>query len=486
MGKNVPLLPQKSPTPRRGAHAPHPPRDPFRWLLLTAAVSLLLFAGSLHFVRIDRHDPTAGHDNLISLLPYWTTFAITWSLLTTLARHLTQSPGPPTISCAPTRRAAAFILTTALAARLIALAAPGAQLSDDLWRYLHDGRQTAVGINPYAKSPNELTADQHHDPLLDQINHPQLVTIYQPTSQLIFALFWHLHPTPDQLAQLTFRAGFAAIDLALVALLIGALSRQHRSPWWAVLYAWHPLAVSEIAHSGHQDVIGMTLLLASVLLVHDRALSGVRAALSGMTLAAAAAVKPLFLPALLVPVWRRWRDPSHRPALVIATVVFTLACALLYAPFVLLPPGIGRMIKTTQAFAESWAFNSSIYGLIVWFTDSRMPAVTTAVGLLIGTIAACMRRGYDVTHVLVIYLFAALLVSSTAHPWYLLWGLAFVPMRFHAPTWVWSLTICWSYAVLGSVGLWRLPTWIVVVEYIPVYLALMWEVCRAGQRVEVV
>jgi hypothetical protein len=70
-------------------------------------------------------------------------------------------------------------------------------------------------------------------------------------------------------------------------------------------------------------------------------------------------------------------------------------------------------------------------------------------------------------------LLAALLVSSTVHPWYLLWPLALLPLRFSPATWVWSLTVPLSYVALVNPEGYHVPAWGLAAEYGPVALALV-------------
>ncbi|MEZ6189822.1 MAG: hypothetical protein R3C45_00850 [Phycisphaerales bacterium] len=44
--------------------------------------------------------------------------------------------------------------------------------------------------------------------------------------------------------------------MLIIAVLLAWLRDMGKSTWWAVAYAWHPLAISEVAGGEHQDVIG--------------------------------------------------------------------------------------------------------------------------------------------------------------------------------------------------------------------------------------
>ena len=90
-------------------------------------------------------------------------------------------------------------------------------------------------------------------------------------------------------------------------------------------------------------------------------------------------------------------------------------------------------------------------------------------------LAIIMATSCSVWRIAMVYLFAAVLLSSTAHPWYLLWALALLPLRFNSALWVLSLTISWSYTVLIDANTWYLPTWVMVITYAPVYLVLTIE-----------
>ena len=85
------------------------------------------------------------------------------------------------------RPAWAVILGTAILLRLIALAAP-VFLSDDINRYIWDGRVQAAGINPYRYIPTDPELEPLRDPLIfPNINRNNYApTIYPPVAQMLF------------------------------------------------------------------------------------------------------------------------------------------------------------------------------------------------------------------------------------------------------------------------------------------------------------
>jgi len=89
-----------------------------------------------------------------------------------------------------------FVLALALIARLLAVL-PAVPLSDDLYRYLWDGRVANAGIDPFAYPPSapELAA-LRDDRVWPNVNHPEVPTIYPPVAQLAFRVMDAVAPGP--------------------------------------------------------------------------------------------------------------------------------------------------------------------------------------------------------------------------------------------------------------------------------------------------
>lgn len=455
--------------------------SPTRWRLWISLVIGYLVGSvglvwSLARLFVDRSDEADGIPNVTGLWAYWFSFAALWMLLSVIAWLLHTTPTE-----AVRLRAASsvtLIVAIALAVRLAIMMTSNPQLSDDIWRYVHDGHSLAIeNRNPYAASPQELQS-----PL--PINHPQLATIYQPTSQWIFAgcalVASAMQPKLNMHPLTVFRLCFLFFDLWIVFLLILKLKREQRSPWWATLYAWHPLAISEVASSSHQDVIGIAFLLTALTIVDHFGCVGegrcrwyiTKALAGGAAFALTVAVKPLVAP-LALPI--AWSLRHHARLLFLTGIMTAVVLAALYVPFAFMDGGIGRMAATVETFMTTWAFNGSLHFIVRIIIGSKLTAdvLMGLLALVVLSVATFQRRNpWDISG---LYLLAVLLLSSTVHPWYLLWALSFVATHFRSTIWVYSLTISWSYAVLGSFPSYHLPIWVGVIEYLPVYGLLGWE-----------
>lgn len=441
-----------------------------RALFVLLLLGLAVFVGALiHQGRVWPADDAQQPPGSAALWPYWISFALLWALLSIAFVRFRRARSA--------RAGAAWVIfTLALAARLVVVFTTRPVLSDDVWRYVLDGATLADGRHPYALAPAALDSDNTPPdalPVLDRINHPELVTIYQPVSQYVFAGLAVLrNPAADPLGGRTFRLGFVAFDMVIIVLLLRKLHRDHRSPWPAAMYAWHPLVISEVAGSGHQEPVGIALLLGALLLLDAAPRRALRTFVAGFTFALGAAVKPVIAPLALPIAWARRRS--------ILALALGMAGALLavYLPLALWRPGLSPMLDTADVFFDYWTFNGSLYPLLLAVLGNRaVVTVLAAVALMLVLVVSTLRggaalRGSELPRITVTYLLALLLLSSTIHPWYVLWPLALLPLRFNLAVWVFSLTVSWSYAA-HLTGDYIPPTWVLVVEYLPVYAALL-------------
>ena len=173
----------------------------------------------------------------------------------------------------------ALILVTAALMRLGALAAP-VYLSDDIYRYIWDGRVQAAGINPYRYIPTDThLASLRDEAVFPNINRSNYApTIYPPVAQMVFFAATRFGETVPAIKLVLVAVEAVGIGALLLVLRSVGAPRQN-----ILLYAWHPLPVWEIAGSGHIDAAVVAFV--------------------AIALAAAALVK--FFPVVLVPaLWR--------------------------------------------------------------------------------------------------------------------------------------------------------------------------------------
>jgi hypothetical protein len=140
-----------------------------------------------------------------------------------------------------------------------------------------------------------------------------------------------------------------------VLFLFRLLVQANLDPRWAILYAWHPLPIIEIAGSGHADGVGaLTLVLAIFFLMRQRySLAAVFLALGFLV----KFITVFFLPFLFV---AAWKDSSLKKAWLMA-VIFIFLVVGSYAPF--LSAG-EKLWSGLMVYSEKWRFNDGVFSLI--------------------------------------------------------------------------------------------------------------------------
>ncbi len=342
----------------------------------------------------------------------------------------------------------------------ILLTAP--TLSDDVYRFVWDGRVQSAGINPYLYSPSDPALADLRDEQHARINHPAVRTIYPLLSETVFRFANRISETP--LGQ---KIAFATIDLGAIAALLWLLALMGKPAAWAALYAWSPVSVVEFAGSGHNDSL-MILFLVLALIAFERKKEG----LTALSLAAATMSK--WIPVIVVPwliVQRRWR----------ALALYSAACAVMMIPFV---TGVMNRIPSVPS-ASDWIFNASVYsGVATVVTDATLRKILIAPVLILFSVWWARRQAnlsrylYGVTLVL-------LLLGPVVHPWYLSWILPYASVIGSVTCFVWAWAASLSYVVqirYAEGGVWHLPGWVPVVEYAVVFGTLLGVGLRRMRR----
>lgn len=453
-----------------------------RWI--TACLLLLpLFLLAVHLVPSEVADAAAFWPGRAFrwTLPLHLLASLVWMVLVLAVQHgwLTPSFG------------AALLL--ALLLRGITLPLSPA-LSDDLWRYLHEGQMVLAGQNPYATAPADVDPaglagrywqdrdDPHgfhqlvrgdHGP---RINHAEVPAAYPPMHQYALALGVLLHPGPMGMKLL-----FGIVDLLLFAALWGWLRALGRNPALAVVHGWCPLAAVETAGEGHADSLAALLLVLALWAWSRR-----RTAVAGAVLAAATAVK--FLPVAVLPFLLRG---NGRGAAARLAVAFAATALLLWLPFL----GAGLALwDGLGLYAVSWRANDGAFALLLWAVEALQglglcprgdPARWARVPMLLlfgAAMLVCWRARAAPALAALVAMTAFVALSPTVHPWYLLLWLPFVALRVEVGWLLFAGTVYLAYHVLPdwlAAGRWQEVGWVDALEWAPFWVGC-WMAWRRG------
>jgi hypothetical protein len=378
------------------------------------------------------------------------------------------------------------VLAALLALRLLSLfAAP--TLSDDVYRYVHEGRASRLGLAvPYQTPPSQITPPPD-DGTTAKVNHPEVPAAYPPASQLLLLLTVGLGDA--------FGAPRAGIRLALAlcdALIVWLLWQRRRArPRAFLLYGLHPLPLLEACIGSHLDALGAALVVAAVLAVR-------RSIGRGLLVGLALGVKPTALLALI-------GGPLRRRAIVVACAGVFFGALLPTVPYLVVDAPLTRGLveystrweaqPTLYAIADgllsdtflrreqagTWAHaHVTRTGVVVeeggvtrlaigsakrvarpLLLDGRVFARGIALALLLAGLALCVRLRDPYARVA--WAFTALwLVAPTMHPWYLLWCLPFAALANARGILLWGLAAPLAYEAAmaaAATGVWQESSW---------------------------
>ncbi len=333
-------------------------------------------------------------------------------------------------------------------------------LSDDIYRYRWDGRLQQAGIDPYRYPPAAPELAALRDAQWQSINFPHLRTVYPPLTQLAFRVGVILGNTLT--AQ---KVVFVGAELITVASILVILWRRGLSLLWVVAYAWHPLAVLEIAGSGHNDALGVACLWLG-LLAWERGRHGLAA------VGWASAFLAKYATVILLPWWwcrrvaRRW---------------LALLCVLAALPLVCCPTVVSALTQSLSTMTARFESNSSLYmvlAIVVGHPGIARVVVTGAWGLWLLWWA---RREPDPLRYLFGGLGAAALLSPAVHPWYLVWLIPFLCFWRVPSVVAFTGVVVLAYTVWPGYlagGAWAMPVWAHVGEYAAVAVVGLWSLRR--------
>jgi hypothetical protein len=389
-----------------------------------------------------------------------------------------------------------IIWIIAILARLILLGT-SPSLSDDVYRYLWDGHLMDQGINSYAEPVNSHLLDPFATPLREKVNHPQMASPYLPVAQVYF---WIIEQIAPQLVK-AYQLGAMLLDLLIGLMVQRLLVRLRLNPASVLIYLWNPLVIVEFTHAAHVDVLMLFLIMISInAVLSDKK----KQPLSAILLALATLTKGL--PVFFSLLWlRKWRTRYF--ALFIFIVGIATAGFALGAGWGLFQVMDGRGIfGAARIYANYWRFNSSpIFNLVdtTLSMNSRYASSITRLlsGAVLLAIAAwsgkqswklnqpgnqSIASDRSLVRISLLPLGTYLLLSPTVHPWYLTWLIPFLP--FFIPgeddspkLWHWlvpiiyfSLVVSLSYLAYVSQTVVKVPTWVLWMEYLPLYVGLIW------------
>jgi hypothetical protein len=336
-------------------------------------------------------------------------------------------------------------------------------LSNDINRYVWEGRIQLHGGNPYRwadrpESPRWLAL---RDAVYEGMNHKDYTAVYPPLFELAARA---VASVSDSVGAM--KAFLVGCELLTLAALARSLQRRGLPRERLLVLAWSPLALVEIAGSGHNEAFGMLFLaLAIVALDSGRPLLAALAACFGFM--------AKLLPGLVAVAWmRRFR------------VWHALAAALAAAALVALyldAESRKTMLLSLSKYASFWRFNETLFAPLAAVLGSHAAAVRAGA---VATLALALGLGWRKTETVAaatLLVVASLLLGPNVLPWYALWLLPLLVLRDEPAALLFTGTVSLAYLVYPawqSGEPWALGWGWRALEYGPCVAVAAWPLLR--------
>jgi len=323
------------------------------------------------------------------------------------------------------------IVTSALLLSIafrVPLVVPPVNFNSDMVRYVWDGRVQLRGYNPYQVVPADPAMSATHDDDTRRMPSLRARTPYPPAAQLFFRLSVWIHDSAR-----TMKIALALCDLLTILIVWRWLPLIGRPEWLVIAYAWNPLVVLEIAHSGHIDALGALWIAASAYWLTRR-----RTALASIAFVLAVATK--LLPIVLVPLfWARVRTRDVAVGATLLGLLYLSYTANGSLPFGAVPSVIAHI-----------RFNGPLFRAIARVSTPEAAAMF-AVGAGLVVAAWCRwKLGSDNPAAWAWPMAIALAGAPVIYSWYLLYFTPFLLTVGTIPLVAWTITVLPTYIV------WRL------------------------------
>lgn len=382
-----------------------------------------------------------------------------------------------------------FYLAAAVIIRLLLLPAIP-NLSDDIYRFIWDGRLINAGLNPFDHLPGYYLEEGHRVPgltadLFARLNSPEYFTIYPPVAQAVFATASWLFPHSITGATLVIRAVLIAAEAGTLIFLPRVLQGWGMPPKRALFYAFNPLVIVEISGNLHFEGVMVLMFVAGLRWLQIGRINTAALAMAG---AVAAKLVPLmFFPLFIRRLYAAGRWP-------VVFRFFGICGAALLVFFTPLLNGVffRNIGQSLGLYFHQFEFNAGLYYMARWigyqvagynqiaWIGPRLAILSAGFILLL----AALERGKDwksLPEIAMWSLLAYLACGTTIHPWYtimLLFLSLFTRWRFPV---VWTGLIMLTYIHYLN-GAFKENYWVIGIEYGGVLVGILIEIFGRPRR----
>ncbi len=371
-----------------------------------------------------------------------------------------------------------LIVLACLARYWVYVAVPA---SDDVNRYLWEGRLVLAGESPYEVVADDPSRAIYQDEIWQGMNHRDVMTVYPPLAQYYFAAaawIW------DDLRVFKLLAGLFE---GLIFFFLWRWSRLQNKPklsWssrWSVLaiYALNPCILLSFMGEGHYDYL---FVLSMVVMAYAWQRTSTRP-WAWVALACAIQIKLVavfFLPWLglwILTTWikafnkRQWlKEWWWQPALAISLFF------ILWLPYL---QDMTTWWEATQYFGKNFHGNSGLHVLLVYSGIEPQLANAWCIKIFMALVMLISFASKRIEHLMFMVLAALLMTTPLLTYWYLSWIVVFIAMlgiRKTWPLWLWTgvgVVYYQAYIERSILGIWQHPVWTLFLQWGIIALGLL-------------
>lgn len=396
------------------------------------------------------------------------------------------------------QRTTFFIALAVLLRLLLVFSMPN--LSDDMYRFIWDGRLLAQGYNPFDHLPtyyleNEVPVKGIDRALFEAFGAKDTYTSYPPVAQAQFVSACWLFPSNIYGCMVVMKSWLFFFEIGSILLIVKLLQRFQLPARNVLLYALNPLIIVEITGNLHFEGAMVFFLLLALWLLGDLTnFKNLKNRRANLRLAASAAAFALsicskLLTLLFLPFFIKRMGRGRSLVYFAVTGAVTV---LLFLPVVNLT-FLQNFTASLGLYFSKLEYNASLYYLLRWagylvWGYNRIALFGPLLGAvaMIGIFWMAFRRAgalagrgaaAELKALPEDWLFAFCLYlacTTTVHPWYLALPVVlcvFTKWRFPV---VWSGLVFLTY-VNYSYEPYRENLWVVGLEYTVVAGWFLWE-----------
>ncbi len=329
--------------------------------------------------------------------------------------------------------------------------------SNDVYRYLWEGKVIANGFNPYVLSPDNSSLKNLNDNVYQKVTYKNIPAIYPPASQLVFTISHFVFG--ESLTGL--KIIYLIFELFTMIFLLKLLLLKKKKLYLLILYAWLPLPIMEYFINAHLDVIGLTFFIMFLFYIEKEKIW-----ISSFTFALAFLSKlfPIILFPLVV------KKLGIRKSLIF-TGIFLFVSLIFYIPFVY---NDIHILTALTNYLSNWEFNGSVYQILkIFFINTKIVHLLCGI-LLVVSVLIISFRYKNFINAVVAAIICFFIFNSTLYPWYLGWLAILNPfVEFYS---ILSLLFTINFSNFTPMAaVWHEYRWVLIVEYVPFYLLLLWD-----------